>query len=258
MPIARIAEWRRNQLLVQLTGAVVALVKLISDDSEEDESLLEQINDLVTRAQHIEEMIRPPPPGRGSCEWRLVQLQQPKNTMYEFCVDREERFVELVRFTPKEFEDLHDDVEEVMLRTRNHTGTFTDAENQLRRKRHFKYSSRERLFHFLWLLKNYPVVTEGANATNLCRAAVYVDFVWLRSQLSTHPILVAECHWPAPEDLERQRVSLVNAGLLETPFDQCVFMCDGTKDLGRRTNHYNRRHEPDYSQKGNGKSHLLV
>jgi hypothetical protein len=61
MPIARIAEWRRNQLLVQLTGAVVALVKLISDDSEEDESLLEQINDLVTRAQHIEEMIRPPP-----------------------------------------------------------------------------------------------------------------------------------------------------------------------------------------------------
>lgn len=54
MPIARIAEWRRNQLLVQLTGAVVALVKLISDDSEEDESLLEQINDLVTRAQHIE------------------------------------------------------------------------------------------------------------------------------------------------------------------------------------------------------------
>ena len=37
MPIARIAEWRRNQLLVQLTGAVVALVKLISDDSEEDE-----------------------------------------------------------------------------------------------------------------------------------------------------------------------------------------------------------------------------
>ena len=62
MPIARIAEWRRNQLLVQLTGAVVALVKLISDDSEEDESLLEQINDLVTRAQHIEEMIRPPTP----------------------------------------------------------------------------------------------------------------------------------------------------------------------------------------------------
>ena len=39
----------------------MALVKLISDDSEEDESLLEQINDLVTRAQHIEEMIRPPP-----------------------------------------------------------------------------------------------------------------------------------------------------------------------------------------------------
>ena len=70
---------------------------------------------------------------------------------------------------------------------------------------------------------------------------------------------MAEVQWGKPEELERQRQVLVAAGLLQPPFHNCVFMCDGTKDLGRRTAHYNRTNEPDFcSNKGHGKSHLLV
>ena len=41
---------------------------------------------------------------------KLPPLAQPQSEMYEFAVMRPERFVELVRFTPGEFEDLHTEV----------------------------------------------------------------------------------------------------------------------------------------------------
>mmetsp|Transcript_14611 Transcript_14611/g.37083 ORF Transcript_14611/g.37083 Transcript_14611/m.37083 type:complete len:153 (+) Transcript_14611:770-1228(+) len=46
-------------------------------------------------------------------------------------------------------------------------------------------------------------------------------------------------------------------GVLPAGFEDCVYICDGTKDLGKRSRIYEQQ-ELDYSgNKGHGKSHLL-
>ena len=60
------------------------------------------------------------------------------------------------KLTPSEFEDLHNDVLDVLRLSRNSSCLFTDEENALRKKRHFKFSSRERLFLFLMFYRQYP------------------------------------------------------------------------------------------------------
>ena len=75
----------------------------------------------------------------------------------------------------------------------------------MRKKRRFKYTSQERLFHFLMMLKEYPTITAAGKDSHLCRSAVYADFVWLRLKLSQHPVLVAEVQWGTPQELEEQR-----------------------------------------------------
>ena len=253
----KLSEARKRQLVLELTSGLMTLFWLL-DQRDHDSDFVRRVSDMLQRAQHLLDEMSPVSLGRGTASWRQLQLVQPKSEMYGFCVERPELFVEYVRFTPAEFEQLHDDVSDILALTRNVGHAFTDEENRLRKRRRFKYSSRERLFHVLHIMKDYPKISESAGATNLTRSAIYIDFVWLREQLSIHPVLVAECEWPTPEKLEEQRLAFVACGLLEPPFDMSVFMCDGTKDLCRRNAHYNRQNEPDYSQKGNGKSDLMV
>ena len=181
----------------------------------------------------------------------------PSQLYYDNYVTVPDTFQIMCAYSQKEFEDLHGDVLSVLEMVRNVGDTFTDAENSLRKKRRFKFSSRERLFHFLTYARNYPRLRKGGADFGMSKAALLVDFVWLREQLSVHPLMAAEVQWPTPEELEVERLLLVRAGLLSAGFEFSVFMCDGTKDLGRRNAHYGHKHEPDYSQKGNGKSHLL-
>ena len=254
---------KRRQLVLELGAAMVELFAILdaspaNDDNDVWEMVLE-MNSVAHEMIEAYEKSLVQSVGRGHCILgrRLPQLAKPKNDCYKVAVNIPERFVELVRFTPEEFEELHTKVYDVLALTRDIKFTLTEDENKLRRKRRYKYTSRERLFHFLMLLKSYPKFTSGSEQTALAKSALYTDFVWLRRKLSQHPVLVEEVQWGTPDELEEERRCLVSAGLLQPPFDNCVFMCDGTKDLGRRTAHYNRTNEPDYSQKGNGKSHLL-
>ena len=256
---------RRKRVAMELAAGIAAIVPLLDDPdrfsgdfgvSESEVSRLHaRAQELHDRCEAQEEQV-----GRGhtALGWKATPFVQPKSDVYEFCVLRPERFQELTRFTVGEFESLHTDVYNVLEMRRDIHNLFTEEENAKRRKRRFKHGSRERLFHFLWWLTHYSKFKEMCGHTNMCRSACFYDFMWLRLQLCQHPLLVAEVHWPSPHELEAQRSTLVQCGVLEPPFDNCTFMYDGTKDLGRRTAHYNHRHEPDYSQKGNGKSHLLV
>lgn len=248
---------------IELISLIVTVIPLLDTPvlDEGDNFFEQELWDLVCDAQALLDSLRADPVGRGYARdifGRLPPLAQPSSEMYLDAVSDEAKFVSLVRFTPQEFEELHTDVLDVLRRVRDVDHTFTVAENNCRRFRRFKYSSRERLFHFFVWLKHYGTVRKAATECRLSKAALFRDCVWLRSQLSIHPLLVAEVQWPSPEKLERVRLLQVEAGLLDPAFEWAVAMCDGTKDLGRRTAHYNRQHEPDYSQKGNGKSHLLV
>ena len=120
--------------------------------------------------------------------------------------------------SPAEFEDLHNDVLVVLEMTRDVYGVFTDAENQLRRKRRYKHSSRERFFHFLTYCRTYSRLRKGGADFGMSKSAMLADFVRLRAQLIAHPLMIAEVQWPTPDELEMQRLLLVRAGLLTAGF----------------------------------------
>eukprot|EP00966_Prymnesium_polylepis_P155759 3597797-Prymnesium_polylepis.1 len=103
-------------------------------------------------------------------------------------------FQTLCAFSPGEFEKLHTDVLNVLEKVRDvggvhGGGTFTEAENSLRKKRRYKFSSRERLFQFLVYARNYPRLRKGGTDFGMCKASLLIDFVWLREQLSVHPLM---------------------------------------------------------------------
>jgi len=254
-----------ERLLLELGHGLMTIFEAATgtlNDEDDDGSFELQMSDMVVRAETIVSKLKPEPCGRGSTKTGLLKLpylSEPKSTLYTTYVTNEERFVELVRFTPAEFEALHTDVLNVLEMVRNSNHDYSDDANRLRKKRRYKYSSRERLFHFLFWFKNYGRFAATGTQVGLTKGALYLDVVWLREQLSIHPLLVAEVQWGTPEEREAERKLLVAAGLLTAGFEDCTFMCDGTKDLGRRIAHYNRTNEPDFSEnKGNGKSHLLV
>jgi hypothetical protein len=248
----------KARVVVQLASVVSQLSAFLdrpdTDDYGEDFEL--QFGAVAQKAERLLQGIKKPKPGRGVGP-RMPCLQMPSQMYYDSYVRMPEQFQVLCGFSPKEFEDLHTDVLDVLVRTRNQQQQFTDEENKLRRKRRYKFSSRERLWHFLMYSRCYPRLRKNGADIGMSKSAFLLDFVWLRGQLVVHPLLVEECQWPSPDKLEQERLLLVQSGLLSPGFESSVFMCDGTKDLGRRSAHYGHKHEPDYSQKGNGKSHLL-
>ena len=184
---------RRALVILEVTSAVTALIQLLhsySFQGPDGERFWAAMDELFVETQKLLSSLDSARVGRGHCKIgrRLPQLAQPKSHLYELNVHLEDKFVELVRFTPKEFEDLHNDLESVLHETRDLKLVFTEEENETRRKRRYKYSSRERLFHFLMLLKSYPKYTNGAQQTRLSRSGVFVDFKWLRHRLHQHAV----------------------------------------------------------------------
>ena len=115
----------------------------------------------------------------------------PSQMYYDSYIRAPEAFTNLCGHGPAEFEDLHNDVLDVLRLSRNSDCRFTEEENSLRKKRHFKFSSRERLFHFLMFCRHYPTFRKGGADVGMSKAALRLDFVWLRAQLKVHPLLVA-------------------------------------------------------------------
>ena len=251
----------RKQLLVELVNIMSQLGTLIDapDLHDDDDGFEQQFETVIEKAQvTLDAAIDGGRPGKGNAILgRSPMLVMPGQLFYNQYVLVPDIFQAMCGHSPAEFEELHNDVLVVLEMVRDVYSVFTDAENQLRRKRRYKHSSRERLFHFLMYCRTYPRLRKGGADFGMSKTCLLDDFVWLRAQLVVHPLLIAECQWPTPDELERQRLLLVRAGLLTAGFEQAVFMCDGAKDLGRRNAHYGHKHEPDFSQKGNGKSHLL-
>ena len=109
MPL--LSQTEREQVLVEICAAICTMLKLL-DGPEDDDGLqfTQTVLHLLARAQAVRDSLQPPQLGRGCADLTLPPLAQPKSEMYEFAVMRPERFVELVRFTPIEFEDLHTEV----------------------------------------------------------------------------------------------------------------------------------------------------
>jgi hypothetical protein len=255
---------RKREVVVVVIANVVSILDVLLStvvDDDEDEQFTVQFETAIMQCEQILEALnKPSAAGRGRLlsGTRLPTLSLPLSDMYNDTIRNADRFQALCRYNPSEFEQLYLDVQDVLALCRDVDGVYTEEENRMRKKRRFKYSARERLFHFLVFLTHYPKLTESSTNMGISRTALHVDVHWLRSRLSIHPVLVAEVQWGTPLEVERERRMYVDAGLLPGAFANNVAMCDGTKDLARRLEHYNRTNEPDYSHKGNGKSHLLV
>lgn len=84
-----------------------------------------------------------------------------------------------------------------------------------------------------------------------------MEFFWLRQCLVQHKALKLTIRWGTPQEREAERLDLVTAGLLPAGFENCVFICDGTKDLAQRARIYEAQEREYSALKGHGKSHLL-
>ena len=108
MPLLSQAE--REKVLVEVCAAICTMLKLLDGPEDEGPQFTQSVLHLLARAQAVRDSLQPPQLGRGTADLKLPPLAQPQSEMYEFAVMRPERFVELVRFTPIEFEDLHTEV----------------------------------------------------------------------------------------------------------------------------------------------------
>ena len=253
----------RRLVLLELINNVNQLSALLNVPAivldGDDDGFEHQFETALQKAQAtLEAAIAEKGPGSGHAVIeRSPQLVLPGQGCYDKFNRMPDTFQMMCAYSPEEFEDLHNDVLDVLEMVRDIGGVFTTTENAMRKKRRYKFTSRERLFNFLTYCRHYPRLRKGSTDLGIGKTALVADVWWLREQLTVHPLMIAECSWPTPDEIENERRSLVRAGLLTAGFENSVFMCDGTKDLGRRNAHYGHKHEPDYSQKGNGKSHLL-
>ena len=224
---------------------------------------------------------------------QLPTLSLPRSDRYNQLVALPDKFQQECAFSPAEFESLYGEVESVLFLCRDTLNDYGTALNLQRRRRRYKYGPRERLFIFLCFCRQYggKSFRRQANSWNWSVSSVFVDFIWLRANLICLPAMAAKLCWGTPQERETQRLHLiragvcifalaacaladsltcacarqrvmchallVHAGVLPPGLDDCTFICDGTKDLGKRCRIYEQQ-ELDYSaNKGHGKSHLL-
>ena len=74
-----------------------------------------------------------------------------------------------VRFDRKEFDELFNDVKDVLMLARNHDDIYGEELNSARRSHAYKYSPKERLFIFLVYVHEYPTFRALERQTNLKR-----------------------------------------------------------------------------------------
>ena len=154
--------------------------------------------------------------GRGRPRFdRMPTLLLPKSDRFDTFILLPDKFQQECGFKPAEFLKLLGEVEDVMHLCRDSEGLYGQALNRQRRARRFKYSPRERLFIFLCYCRQYGSNSfrRMANAWSWSHAMVFVDFIWLRSNLVAHPALVSRVSWGTPHEREAQRVQLQRAGL---------------------------------------------
>ena len=235
-------------MLMQAAAAIVAESGAMSAQQEaEVRRLIDEANRLAAQ-QRSAKLSLP----------RLPTLLLPKSDAFDLYVQQPAVFQDHCGFSPAEFMELHDDVLDVLELPRNLHGFFTEEQNAARRKRRYKYSSRERLFYFLHYLREYRTFRKQMASNVLAVAACKDDYDWLRLNLVHHPLLTAEITWPS--DAERQATNklLNDTGLLGPGFENLIGMADGTKDESKRMRDYAAQ-ERDYSgNKGHGKSHMVV
>ena len=244
-----------GQLLLQVASEAA------NDEAERVESERLLLRDITKRSEVVVNLLsKQLAEGHGhgvSLRAREPTVAMPKSEAFDAFVLLPDKFKEECGFTPIEFADLLASVMDVMILCRDEYGEYGKELNAKRRKRRFKYSARERLFIFLCYCRQYQSFTRTGNKERWCRSSVYADFLWLRRCLVTHPALRAKVAWGTPQEREAQRAALERAGVLPPGFEDVVFCCDGTKDLGKRARIYEEQ-ERDYSRnKGHGKSHLL-
>jgi hypothetical protein len=149
-----------GQLVLELASCVQHLSAFLDLPETEDDngSFESQYARIGERAERILDGISKSKLGRGNSKVgrRGPKVEMPSQQYYDSYIRAPEAFTNLCAFTPGEFEDLHNDVLDVLQLSRNSSCLFTDEENALRKKRHFKFSSRERLFHFLMFCRQYP------------------------------------------------------------------------------------------------------
>ena len=166
---------------IQLASVVSTLSTFLDrpdgDDFDEDFEL--QFAAVSRKAEQLLDGIAKPKLGRGGGGpgVRAPKLQMPSQMYYDSYVRLPEQFQGLCGYSPKEFEDLHTDVLDVLQRTRNQNQTFTEEENKLRRKRRYKFSSRERLWHFLMFNRCYPRLRKNGADIGMSKSAFLLDFV---------------------------------------------------------------------------------
>ena len=165
----------------------------------EDNRLKFELRRLQAMIFALQGKISWPKPGRGrSVIPRLISVEKPQTLTYDYYVGMEDRFRDQCGFSPIEFNELLDDVQEVMEEVRDVDGLFDYAENQLRKRRRYRLSAKERLFQFLAFLRKYPSLRK-AEAT-VHPTALQKDVEWLRRRLVSHPLLKAEVQWGSPAD----------------------------------------------------------
>ena len=254
---------RRRRVAVIMAGGqlILQIASETVNDYERSESERLLLHDLAKRSEAVvsqlsKELTR----GRGhgiSLRARDLSVIVPKSEAFDLYVQLPDKFQEECGCSPGEFAVLLDNVMDVMVLCRDIGFEWGKELNQYRRRRRFKYSARERLFISLCFCRQYQSFSRAGNKEHWSRSSIYADFLWLRQCLVAHPFLQAQVAWGTPQEREAQRVALVRAGVLPPGFENSVFICDGTKDLGKRSRIYEEQ-ERDYSKnKGHGKSHLL-
>ena len=254
---------RRAAVVIMAGGQLILQIasEAANDDAERAQSERLLLRNLAARSDAVvsllsKELAR----GRGhgfSLHERDPTVIVPKSEEFDKFVLLPDKFKRECGFTPVEFGVFLAEVMDVMVLCRDIHGEYGKDLNAKRRKRRFKYSARERLFIFLRYCRQYQSFARTGNKEHWCTSSVYADFLWLRRCFVTHPALRAKVAWGTPQEREAQRAALVRSGVLPPGFEDVVFCCDGTKDLGKRARIYEDQ-ERDYSRnKGHGKSHLL-
>jgi hypothetical protein len=252
---------KKRRVATAVGAAVQVLLQLAGDAPFTGRCNEELLRELLLRSHAILRSLEEQKQvgfGNGrSLKPRMPTLLLPSSDRFGVFVLLPDQFQNECGFSPSEFGELLGDVMDVMLLVRDVDHDYGPELNAQRRKRRFKYSARERLFIFLTYCRQYQSYDRTGQKWAWCRSSIYADFLWLRKNLVQHTTLVSAVYWGTPQECEADRVSLVNAGVLPPGFETTTFICDGTKDLGKRSRIYAEQ-ERDYSfLKGHGKSHLL-
>ena len=211
---------KKRVVVVNVASAVAAIVNAAStiietstSRTEEEWMLLKQVE---RESQHIRALLEEEEGqgwGHGNSPWpQLPTIALPKSGAFDLYVQLPETFKQECGFYPSEFDRVLTGVMDVMVLCRDVDDEYGEELNAARRKRRFKYSTRERLFIFFVYARQYQSLRRTANTWMWSTSSVYAEFLWLRKKLVVHPEMRSKVKWGTPEEREEERRALVAAG----------------------------------------------